>query len=61
MTSNRLWIVMPVHNEEASVAKVIEEWLPVLRGLQIDFKIAAINDGSKDSTLTMLNLLADAN
>jgi glycosyltransferase involved in cell wall biosynthesis len=52
---------MPVHNEEASVAKVIEEWLPVLRGLQIDFKIAAINDGSKDSTLTMLNLLADAN
>jgi glycosyltransferase involved in cell wall biosynthesis len=52
--SDSLAIVMPVYNEEASVAKVINEWLPALNELEMPYKIIAINDGSSDKTLEVL-------
>ena len=49
-----LWIVMPVYNEEASVGQVLDEWIPVLRSVQVPFVLAVINDGSSDGTLEIL-------
>ncbi len=49
-----LWIVMPAYNEEASVASVFEEWLPVLGRIVDSFTFCALNDGSRDGTLALL-------
>jgi glycosyltransferase involved in cell wall biosynthesis len=55
----KYWIIMPVYNEEEAVPKVIHDWLPVLRNtLGSNFTFCAINDGSKDGTLTILNGIA---
>ncbi len=50
-----LYIVMPVYNEEASVARVFDEWLPVLRREAKEFCWLVYNDGSRDKTLEILN------
>lgn len=49
-----LAVVMPVYNEEASVAFVIEEWVPYLDQLGVHYQIYVINDGSTDHTLDIL-------
>jgi dolichol-phosphate mannosyltransferase len=56
-----LWVVMPVYNEEASVGKVFEEWLPVLRSTVGEFRFLALNDGSKDRTQNVLTQYAAEN
>jgi glycosyltransferase involved in cell wall biosynthesis len=56
--TGKLWVVMPVYNEEAAVNQVVREWLPALRQCHPDFVFLALNDGSKDSTLAILNSLA---
>jgi dolichol-phosphate mannosyltransferase len=53
-----LLIVMPIYNEEANIISVISEWLPVLNLLKIQYALLAINDGSRDSTLSILQALA---
>ena len=53
-----LAIVMPIYNEEANIGGVISEWLPVLDHLGIRYELLAVNDGSKDSTLAILQSLA---
>lgn len=52
---------MPVYNEEASVGKVFEEWLPVLRSTVGEFRFLALNDGSKDTTQAVLSRYAAEN
>jgi glycosyltransferase involved in cell wall biosynthesis len=54
-----LWVVMPVYNEEASIGRVVAEWMPALRGVAgdgtaLDLTVLAINDGSRDATLDLL-------
>jgi glycosyltransferase involved in cell wall biosynthesis len=49
-----LLVVMPVFNEEASLAGVIEEWMLELRRWLDDFLVLAIDDGSKDRSLERL-------
>jgi glycosyltransferase involved in cell wall biosynthesis len=56
--TNKLWVVMPAYNEEAAVDQVVKEWLPALRRHCPDFVFLALNDGSKDSTLAILNRIA---
>lgn len=56
--TGKLWVVMPVYNEEAAVNQVVNEWLPALRRCYPDFLFLCLNDGSKDSTLTILNSIA---
>ncbi|MDD5349519.1 MAG: glycosyltransferase family 2 protein [Chthoniobacteraceae bacterium] len=53
-----LILVMPIYNEEANITQVISEWLPVLSNLGIRYELFAINDGSKDRTLPILQSLA---
>ena len=50
----RLWVVLPVYNEEASIERVLAEWLPPLRDLGADLQILALNDGSADRTGALL-------
>lgn len=59
-----LWVVMPVYNEEASIGRVFEEWLPALRriGPELgELRILAINDGSRDGTLELLRAIEREN
>ena len=54
----RLWVVMPVYNEQECIAAVAGEWLSALRGATSDFTLCLLNDGSKDDTPRILNDLA---
>jgi dolichol-phosphate mannosyltransferase len=56
-----LWVIMPVYNEEAAVGRVVAEWLSALRTLDCPFRLLAINDGSRDGTLAILQRAAAAN
>ena len=49
-----LAVVMPVYNEAGCIADVVNDWLAVLRGLDIRFTILVLNDGSTDDTLSAL-------
>lgn len=55
----RLWAVMPAYNEEASVERVLAEWLPALGGLGAEARLVAVNDGSGDGTLALLRRAAE--
>ena len=52
-----LILVMPVYNEQASVRKVVMEWFQEIQNWTENFVFLAINDGSKDGTLEILNRL----
>lgn len=56
--SSKLWVVMPAYNEEECVRHVAEEWLETLKQNYPDFIFLVLNDGSKDSTLAILNSIA---
>jgi glycosyltransferase involved in cell wall biosynthesis len=47
-------IVVPVYNEENSVAGLLAELVPVLESLDGSHEILFINDGSRDGTLAAL-------
>lgn len=53
-----LAIVIPVYNEEAVIASVIEKWAKMARKLKLNFSICAYNDGSKDNSLSQLGKAA---
>lgn len=52
-----LIIVMPVYNEEASIRRVVEDWLAEASRSAGSFVILAIDDGSSDGTLEILEEL----
>lgn len=54
-----LMVVMPVFNEQASVRKVVLEWFQEIENWTEDFVFLAINDGSTDGTLRLLERLRD--
>ena len=45
---------MPIYNEEANIAFVIQQWTEMLLGLGISFQIVALDDGSRDQTHEIL-------
>jgi glycosyltransferase involved in cell wall biosynthesis len=55
-----LAVVMPVYNEEANIAVVVEEWIAALEALGIDYLVLPINDGSRDGTAAALQSVAQA-
>ena len=54
-----LYIIIPAYNEEANIAKVATEWHEIVKKLGNDSKLVIINDGSKDSTLPILENLQE--
>jgi glycosyltransferase involved in cell wall biosynthesis len=56
---HELAVVMPVYNEEACIAQVVESWLNVLTDLQVNFLMIVLDDGSTDATAKTLDRFAD--
>jgi dolichol-phosphate mannosyltransferase len=52
-------IVMPVFNEQASVRKVVTEWFYEIENWTQDFVFLALDDGSNDKTLAVLEKLKE--
>ncbi|MCF3652091.1 glycosyltransferase family 2 protein [Synoicihabitans lomoniglobus] len=55
MISSELAIVIPVYNESANIVALLQEWREVLDPLDIDYRILAFNDGSRDDTGRILD------
>jgi glycosyltransferase involved in cell wall biosynthesis len=54
---DKLYIVIPAYNEEASIEKVAREWHKVAAKVGGDSRLLILNDGSKDGTLSVLRQL----
>ncbi len=56
MSDQKLFIVIPAYNEEENIKSVIEDWYPVVEKNNADgtSRLLIIDDGSKDSTYSML-------
>src|SRR5260370_31443685 len=57
MNQIELIAVPPVYNEETNIATVITEWLQAFSRERIDARLLAVNDGSRDNTLSILREL----
>ncbi len=55
-----LSIVVPCHNEEQCIGKFFESLNPVVAGLSMDYEVIAVNDGSTDRTLNILQKVAES-
>lgn len=53
---DKLFIVIPVYNEEANIKSVIEDWYPVIEkhNGNGESRLVLIDDGSKDSTYSII-------
>ena len=49
---NKLSIVVSVYNEEAVLDKFYETILPILEGIDSDYELIFVNDGSRDALFT---------
>jgi dolichol-phosphate mannosyltransferase len=58
---NKLWVVMPVYNEQDCIEQVTVEWLNSLRAVANGFVFCVLNDGSTDNTAQILDALAAQN
>ncbi len=54
-----LSVVMPVHNEEGIIAKVVDDWLGVLDRLGIRYELVTIVDGATDASEEILREVAE--
>lgn len=54
-----LYIIMPAYNEEANIQKVVEQWHPVAERIAGESRLLIIDDGSRDSTYSCLQRLAE--
>jgi dolichol-phosphate mannosyltransferase len=54
-----LTVVVPVYNEEGAIAGVLAEWAVALERLEIDYRLAVYDDGSRDGTPRILGDLAE--
>ena len=54
-----LAIVIPVYNEEASLATLLKDWQAVFNATGEPYKIILIDDGSKDKSLQLLTTLGE--
>jgi len=57
MNQPELIAITPVYNEETNIATVIREWLQAFSRERIDARLLAVNDGSRDNTLSILQEL----
>jgi len=53
-----LSVLLPVHNIQATLAGVLQEFLEVLPELTRDFEVVVVDDGSSDATIEVADELA---
>ena len=53
-----LYIVIPAYNEQDNIEQVVNDWYPVIEGMNADSRLVVIDDGSKDNTYKVLQELA---
>ncbi|MCR5626330.1 MAG: glycosyltransferase family 2 protein [Lachnospiraceae bacterium] len=51
---DKLYIVIPAYNEEATIKTVIDEWYPMVVMAGTESRLVIIDDGSKDSTYAVI-------
>lgn len=56
-----LSVVMPVYNEEGSIAAVLAEWTEMLDRVVRDYELRVYDDGSRDGTAAILQRVAASN
>ena len=56
---NKLYIVMPVYNEEGVIAKIVDEWHAIVEFVGNGSKLIIFNDGSQDNTSGVLEKIKD--
>jgi polyisoprenyl-phosphate glycosyltransferase len=54
VASPKLSVIIPVHNESASIAPLCERLLPILNGITSIWEIIFVDDGSRDDTLAIV-------
>jgi len=54
-----LAIVIPVYNEEDTLAELLRDWKAIFDTTNTAYKIILIDDGSKDNSLVLLKTLAE--
>ncbi len=57
LNSKELIVVVPVYNEAGMLKVFVEDWVRILKELNIDFVIRFYNDGSKDKSGLLLDEL----
>jgi glycosyltransferase involved in cell wall biosynthesis len=50
-------VVLPVYNEEETIGECVEDIITFLSGLNLDFEVLPVDDGSRDHTLEVLREL----
>ncbi len=58
LTAASISVFLPAFNDEATIGKLVSQALVVLKSLTDDYEVIVINDGSTDSTATVLDELA---
>ncbi len=56
---DKLYMIIPAYNEEATIEKVVDEWYPMVVMTGTESRLVVIDDGSRDKTLKVLNKLAE--
>ncbi len=56
-----LTFILPVFDQEKTLAKVVSGWLPVLDSLRIPYELLIVNDGSLDGTQAQAEILSTRN
>jgi len=53
-TKPLLSVIIPVYNEEENIPLLLAELFPILDGLGLPFEVIAVDDGSRDKSLSVL-------
>ena len=57
--NDSLYLVMPAYNEAENIENTIKQWYPIVHEIGCNSKLVIVDDGSKDSTLTILDGIKD--
>lgn len=57
---DKLYIVIPAYNEEENIRNIIEEWYQITETIGNGSKLVIIDDGSRDSTYSIMKEEAEA-